>query len=323
MASTAPDSDSELSTAITVSTEPLDTPFTKAAGNTRARPAKPPSDVSDRPIYQKTRNFNTKHPVVPPKQSALKRRRETPLTPAAESPESQLAEQLQSEEDGAVEAGLDDLEPLLTPASRAISRSNSRTSSVSSDSNADRKTRTLRSAIYKYYTPISRGGHEYWQCNYCTTSYKASGGSSRPKIHLQKEHQIEYATAGEERIAVRNDNVLLALSRAPQVEKEMKDRQLAEHMASSVDKNHLLYLYLRWTVPANIEFSQVSLSGLHTKLYANLIARCEISILEPSCNISIPSPMGYFLPPTPQLPHELLCSMKKASSAFVIYWEQR
>ena len=91
-------------------------------------------------------------------------------------------------------------------------------------------------------------GLECCKRNHCSTSYAYGSGTTTSKIHLKKEHKIDITDRNELKQATYNDNIITALSRQPALEEGRKTRQLTEHLAQSMNKKSLEYLYppLQW-----------------------------------------------------------------------------
>lgn len=247
------DSDT-LSTAPTNITALSDNPFSKARGAKfpvppKSKPKKPVSTLSvvtERAPHERTRNFSQRLGVVPAKPTPPAPKRQRSSTNLANStPVYAPNEELNSEDEALL---LDDEElPLKeSTGTPAISLSTSRTSSISASmaegASGDRK---KRSTIYEHMTVKSVLGIERFHCHYCNNTYKFSGGTRVCRDHLLKEHRISSKNENEERRAVWDGDVAATLSRQPQADKERKERLAFEHITESLNKDHLMYLYLR------------------------------------------------------------------------------
>lgn len=199
-----------LSSAPTDLTAPDVNPFSIAKGakptvKLKRRPAAPVSIVSDRPIHQKTRHFNDRLPVVPPKNKPAPKRQRS-QTILAKTPVYTANEALAASDD----------EPIQSATTRAVSRSTSQTtSSASSVVAGASKERKKRSDIHNYVTTQMVLGVKYFQCNYCTQAYKTSEGTGKRKDHLRRSHNITSAGLNEAKRAVWDESVAVALSRQP------------------------------------------------------------------------------------------------------------
>ncbi len=135
---------------------------------------------------------------------------------------------------------------------------------MSNAPNAPRQGRKLVSDIWKHYELTE---NNTMKCNYCYTIYKLTGGTRVPRNHLIKEHRIDSANRQTVATAIYDESIEIALLRLPEEEKERKDRQLNTDMAKKINKEHLEYLYLKWTIMADVEFSQISNKDFRTFLH--------------------------------------------------------
>ena len=174
---------------------------------------------------------------------------ETALDTQAQETTSEIDESLFNESDEkSVESATD------SAIDTAISQT---TSSRRARASIDKFSRKITSDIYHHFTLLREQGKVFAKCKYCITKYVRSGGIMRPRMHLRLKHNIDLRNRDETRLVFYDDDLALALSRQSAMEKELKDRQIAEHIVASLDKQHLLYLYFRWIVLADVPFKQV------------------------------------------------------------------
>lgn len=116
--------------------------------------------------------------------------------------------------------------------------------------------RRKRSEIHSQTHIASHNGATYFQCNYCSQKYKQSGGTKNVRDHLKKVHGWDGLSSGQLGRQGKNQEVDF-----------VKDHYEAKDPAS---KDRLEYLYVRYTVNANVPFSQVENPDFRTLLeYVN------------------------------------------------------
>ncbi|MCJ1265455.1 hypothetical protein MMC22_005333, partial [Lobaria immixta] len=122
----------------------------------------------------------------------------------------------------------------------------SRPQAVSRTSSQPEYMQPLTYAIHEYFTSFidSITGLECCKRNHCSKLYAYGSGTTTSKIHLKKEHKIDITDRNELKQATYNDNIITALSHQPALEEGRKTRQLTEHLAQSMNKKSLEYLYL-------------------------------------------------------------------------------
>ena len=118
--------------------------------------------------------------------------------------------------------------------------------------------RPLTSGIYEHFTYIvdSVTGLKRYNCKHCSTTYAYGSGTTTSRNHLKKKYKIDVSDRNTSKQGVYNQNIATALSRQPALDEDWKNRQIAEHLAQSVDKNTLEYLYICWIITADIPFAQ-------------------------------------------------------------------
>ena len=272
-------SDSELSTAPPASVNSRKNPWSAFTG-IKSIASSASSATGPNPAAH-TRRINERRPIVPPRivKTRVKRRRarsnatedDLQATQARniEQFESDNNEDLIDDIDGGIDDDLNDGidgnidydnvvdSPSLHPDSQGISQTTSRSSSAS------RLTRKLQSDIWKYYTPVDNGS---MKCNYCLKMYKIRGGTRAPRIHLLHKHKIDSANRQAVANAQYNERIEVALLRLPEEEKDRKDPQFLKDVASKLNKQHLEYLYMKWTILTDVEFSQICNKDFRTFL---------------------------------------------------------
>ena len=214
-----------------------------------------------------TRRINERRPIVPPRivRPGTKRRRARSNATEEDLQATQLRniEQFASDDD---ENLIDDTgdggeildSPSLQPNSQEVSQTTSRSSSIGGQA------RKLQSDIWNYYTLIDSSS---MKCNYCLTTYRTRGGTHAPRNHLLQKHKIDSANRLTIATAQYEERIEVALLRLPEEEKERKDRQFLKEATSRLSKQHLEYLYLKWTVMADVEFSQIYNKDFRTFLH--------------------------------------------------------
>ena len=76
---------------------------------------------------------------------------------------------------------------------------------------------------------------------------------------------------------VYNQNIVTALSCQPALEENRKKRQVADHLAQSVDKKTLEYLYICWIITADIPFAQADNDDFRSFIqYINAPANAQL-----------------------------------------------
>ena len=111
--------------------------------------------------------------------------------------------------------------------------------------------RRKRSEIHSQTHITSHNGATYFQCNYCSQKYKQSGGTKNVRDHLKKVHGWDGLTT-----------IQLGRQGEKQEVDGVKDRYESNEAKrweakDPVSKDTLEYLYVRYTVNANVPFSQV------------------------------------------------------------------
>lgn len=117
--------------------------------------------------------------------------------------------------------------------------------------------RRKRSEIHSQTHLTSHNGASYFQCNYCSQKYKQSGGTKNVRDHLKKVHGWDGLTTVQLGIKVENQEVDVITDRYPSNEAKRCEVKRTELLNDSVNKDTLEYLYVRYTVNANVPFSQV------------------------------------------------------------------
>lgn len=220
-----------------------------------------------------TRDAGTRRPVVPSKSSQKRFTPQVPLLRASDDDRSpatipiSIAErsdtaEVMEEERKSPEDSATDVSFLQTPDPRP---------SVSQASGATfKKPRAKTSHIHEY---ISTRGDNF-VCNRCSKVYKSSGGTGAIARHLKKAHSIDPTAshiAGKkprERTAID-----AAILRGAETNLEAEEKRREELMEIGLNKTTLEYLYLQWTIPQNIPFSQVRNTEFRTFLeYVNPVA---------------------------------------------------
>jgi hypothetical protein len=203
-----------------------------------------------------TRRINERRPVVPPKIVRTRTKRQRARFNATEenlqATQARNVEQFQSDDDQELYNDIDDGDapnsPSLQPDSQAISQTISRSSFTSQQS------RKLLSDIWNYYTRVDSGSIK---CNYCRIIYKISGGTRASRTHLLQKHRIDSANRLTIATVQYDQRIEAALLRLPEKEKERKNRQFLAEITTKINKQHLEYLYMKWTIIADVEFSQI------------------------------------------------------------------
>ena len=248
-------SDSELSTAPPASIASSKNPWSQFTG---VRSISKASSVSTA-VAQHTRNFSQKRPVITVKPPPKRRRARSNATEEdLEATQARNIEQFYSDDNAELVDDLEGSEPAESPSlqpTSGVSQSTSRSSSVSNDR---KPKRGPRSEIWNYYRPIDINGSNGMRCIYCTTSYRFSGGTNYARKHLLKEHGVDSASQKTALIARYNEHIDQALLRQPELDRQRKDREVLKHLADGVNKQHFEHLYMRWTILADIGFTQVA-----------------------------------------------------------------
>ena len=248
-------SDSELSTAPPESITLSVTPWTKAKSTG--------SGVSSRPPAHKTRNFATRKGIVEPQQR--KKRRITNLPTLERSdpmPHHSATPSEDPEDDESIER--EQFETSTQSISQASSTSGGR---------------IKRSHIHKHFNTVTDdvSGQERWQCKYCSMSYKPTGSTTVCDTHLRSKHNVNVMRSQDAREARLDNNIEEAFRRQP-------NKQTQILGAQELDQNILEYLYLRWTINANISFKNTRPEDFRTLLQyinpiANLLLPCSDTTL--------------------------------------------
>jgi len=97
--------------------------------------------------------------------------------------------------------------------------------------------------------------------------YKTRGGTRAPRIHLLHKHKIDFANRQTVANAQYNERIEMALLRLSKKKKDRKNRQFLKDVASKLNKQHLKYLYMKWTIMTNVEFSQICNKDFRTFLH--------------------------------------------------------
>lgn len=117
--------------------------------------------------------------------------------------------------------------------------------------------RRKRSEIHSQTHLTSHNGASYFQCNYCSQKYKQSGGTKNVRDHLKKVHGWDGLTTIQLGGKLENQEVDVITDRYPSNEAKRWEVKRTELLNDSVNKDTLEYLYVRYTVNANVPFSQV------------------------------------------------------------------
>lgn len=149
----------------------------------------------------------------------------------------------------------------LHPSSQIMSQATCRLFSTSTGPKQEQK---LVSDIWKHF---GLNANNDMKCNYCYAIYKHTGGTRAPRNHLTKEHGIDSANRQSAATAIYNENIEVALSRLSEEKQALKDGQFNIDMTKRINKQHLEYLYMKWTVMADVEFSQIFNKDFRTFLY--------------------------------------------------------
>ena len=158
------------------------------------------------------------------------------------------------------------------------------TSSRKARASIDKFFRKITSNIYHHFTLLREQKKIFAKCKYCITKYVKFDDIMRPRMHLRLKHHIDLRNRDETRLTFYDDDFVLALSRQSAMKKKLKNRQTAKHIVASLNKQHLLYLYLRWIVLIDVSFKQMRNKNFRVFLhYINKSA----NVLLPASNNTI------------------------------------
>ena len=273
-----PDNDSELSETPTI----LKTPFNIFARSTASsKPAKHARDAV------------TRRPVVPSKSSQKRPTPQVPILRASDDDSSPVTIPVSVAERSYIAGVMD--EERNSPEDSApdvslLQKSGPRSSVSQASGTSSKKPRAKTSHIHDY---ISTRGDNF-VCNRCSKVYKSSGGTGAIARHLKKAHSIDPTASGiagkkpRERTAID-----AAILRGAETNLEAEEKRREELMAIGLNKTTLEYLYLQWTIPQNIPFSQVRNTEFRTFLeYVNPVANRMLPNSESTMKIHAESLLG-------------------------------
>lgn len=200
---------------------------------------------------RRTRNFYSKRLVIPPKQKKAPIQSTVQQSKSASqlltkrprlntSQTSLLSATLPAKYIGGDFDHDDDLyeDPDDVSDAGALTDTDSNPFSTLATASSSAYKRLLTSGIYEHFTYIvdSVTGLKRYKCKHCSTTYAYGSGTTTLRNHLKKEHKIDVSDRNTSKQGVYNQNIATALSRQPALDEDWKNRQIAEHLAQSVDK---------------------------------------------------------------------------------------
>ena len=242
--------ESTLSDPLTV----LSNPFTKAKSVK--------STASSAPPAWRTRNIQNRRPIVqkssqqPPQQLS-----DIPVLRADSQEDEEEEHHDNRDEEDEIEEAQDEIEEaqgensdpyfLRTPGPSSGASQCTTTSSS--------KLRPKTSWIHTHIRPFKRGAVPFWACLYCSSTFRASGGTATFTRHLKIKHGMDPSATS---VAQKRDGnglaVHAAILRHAELNHEKKEEQREQLLAHNLNKTTLEYLYIRWTTTHSIAFGQVT-----------------------------------------------------------------
>lgn len=253
------DQESELSTAPTIQTNP----FSIAARSTASSaPAKHTRNIASRRPILEAKQLSQKHSTTSQQRLSID------YTALATIPTA-IEDELKAKED-------DDLsEDSATAISSSRLPQSGLKSSVSySSTSSIRKSRAKTSGVHKHCTQQSYHDGSYFVCNYCSKSYKCTGGTGTMTRHLKERHQIDpFLSTVALRRKTEGSTIEAAILRGAEINIAAEEKRQKDLLAVHLDKTTLEYLYIQWTVTENIPFNQVVHTAFRSFLeYINPVA---------------------------------------------------
>ena len=241
--------DLDLSTAPLPSITPSEKAPSAVAGRTRHASQRRGPLVRERaPKKQKT-SHNTQLTFIPTSGDDAAPLLAIPKPSSSQSRES--LEYRQEEEDEFDDDGFDDTEAQKTEAGKSNDISMGR---IKHKQRPKQQTSSIRQKADELYID----GIRSWKCKDCNRVYAHTGGTGAVYRHMKQVHHWDPRSNQQaDKHDAQNADIATALARQGVRADSQFHQKRRQHMADTIDKKTLEFLYLKWITNGNIPFDEV------------------------------------------------------------------